>query len=111
MKTEAPGAEVATSTLPADPVQSDAVRFGDVSQVQIHLFHRVAAIIIKGGHVGAFDGAKLGPPAQNCPVNHTYGGSIEEKKTPKQSDNPTHYRCRGKQVDILLSPCPSGSQR
>lgn len=83
MNSQAPGAEVATSKLPADPVQSDAVRLGDVSQVQIHLFHRVAAIIIKGGHVGAFDGAKLGPPAQNCPVNHTYGGSIE-KQTNKQ---------------------------
>lgn len=61
--------------LPANPVQSDAVRISDVSQVQIHLFHWVVAVIVKCGHVGAFDSAKLRSPTQNCPVHNTYSTS------------------------------------
>lgn len=57
--------------LPANPVQSDAVGISDVSQVQIHLFHWVAAMIIKCRHVGTFDGAKLRSPTQNRPVHYT----------------------------------------
>lgn len=79
VKFQAPSADVVTSKLPANPVQSNAVRFRDISQVQIHFFHRVAAIIIKGGHVGAFDRAKLRPPAQNCPVHHTYSAAKEKQ--------------------------------
>lgn len=64
--------------LPANPVQSNAIRFGNVSQIQIHFFHRVAAIIVKCGHVGAFDGAKLRSATQNSPVHHTYSTPGDE---------------------------------
>lgn len=58
--------------LPADPVHGDAVRTSDVSQVQVHFFHWVVAVIVECGDVGAFDGAKLRSPAENRPVHHTY---------------------------------------
>lgn len=58
--------------LPANPVQSNAVRIRDISQVQIDLFYWVAAMIVKCGHVGTFDRAKHRSPTQNCPVDYTY---------------------------------------
>lgn len=57
--------------VPSNPVHSDAVRVRNVSQVQIHLFHWVVATIIECSHIGPFDGAKLRPPTQNCPVHNT----------------------------------------
>lgn len=104
-------AEVVTSKLPANPVQSNALRFRDISQVQVHLFHRVAAIIIKGGHVGAFDRSKLRSPAQNCPVHHTCTVSTEEKK---HKDNPTQLgagACKWTSYWVLVPLGPRGNLR
>lgn len=57
--------------LPSDPVQGNAIRVGDISQIQVDFFHWVAAKVIKRGHVGAFDGAKLRSSTQNGPVDDT----------------------------------------
>lgn len=66
--------------LPSNPVQGDAIWVRDISQIQIDFFHRVAAEVVKRGHVGAFDGAKLGSPTQNSPVDDTYSMSGSEIK-------------------------------
>lgn len=63
--------------LPSNPVQGDAIRVRNISQIQIHFFHRVAAKVVKRGHVGALDGAKLGSPTQDSPVDDTYSTSVE----------------------------------